>query len=98
MAELDQGGVDRGERVCGGGPPTRFPPSSLEGRWSKELAAGKDKIIGSKDAEIAASPEQLSGLKDFVSPKSREYFTLVRTNLEEFNDLLKTQLARPTIE
>jgi len=67
-------------------------------RWSKEYIAAKDEIIKAKEAQIGVLREQIQGLKELTPMKIREYFESVKSQLEEFNEMLKLQLEAAQIE
>lgn len=69
-------------------------------RWSKEFAAAKDETIKAKEAQIEALKTQIEILLELTPMKVREYFSSVKTQLEEFIDKLQQDLqeARAEIE
>ncbi len=60
--------------------------------WGKEFAAAKDEIIKAKDAQIEHLDREIKSLRDLTPMKIREYFLSVREQLEEYNNLLQSQL------
>ena len=68
--------------------------------WSKEYIAAKDEIIKAKETQIDLLNAQIRNLQDLTPMKIREYFLSVRTQLEEYNESLQTELsqARKQIE
>src|SRR4051812_4612895 len=71
---------------------TAISTTISKGRWSKEFSTAKDETIRAKEAEIALLREQLEMLREFLSPKAREYFIQTKTTLEEFIETLHAQL------
>jgi chromosome segregation ATPase len=61
-------------------------------QWGREFAAAKDEIIKAKDAQIEVLNRELDSLRELTPMKVREYFVSVREQLEEYNDLLQSQL------
>jgi hypothetical protein len=61
--------------------------------WGKEHAAAQSKLIDAKDAQIASLEREIETLRELTPMKIREYFVSVKTQLEEYNDALKGQLA-----
>jgi response regulator RpfG family c-di-GMP phosphodiesterase len=61
-------------------------------RWSKEYAAAKDEVIKAKEAQIELLKNQIEAFRELSAPKIREYFVSVKTQLEEYIDLQKSQI------
>ncbi|MBN1253178.1 MAG: hypothetical protein JXR51_01190 [Bacteroidales bacterium] len=61
-------------------------------RWSKEFAMAKDEIIKAKEAQIAMLKQQIENLKELNPSKLKEYFDIVKEQLNKYNELLKKQL------
>jgi len=62
-------------------------------RWSNEFVAAKDEIIKAKEAQISSLENEVRFLREITSPKIHEYYTSVKTELEEFIDIKDSQLA-----
>lgn len=60
--------------------------------WAREFGAAKDEIIRAKDAQIELLKSEIQNLKELTPMKIREYFTSVKVQLEEYNELLQRQL------
>jgi response regulator RpfG family c-di-GMP phosphodiesterase len=61
-------------------------------RWSKEYAAAKDEVIKAKEAQIEFLKNEIETLRELSPIKIREYFVSVKTQLEEYIDLQKSQI------
>ena len=61
-------------------------------RWSKEYAAAKDEVIKAKEAQIELLKNEIETLRELSPVKIREYFVSVKTQLEEYIDLQKSQI------
>jgi len=61
-------------------------------RWSKEYAAAKDEVIRAKEAQIELLKIEIQTLHELSPVKIREYFVSVKTQLEEYIDLQKSQI------
>ena len=61
--------------------------------WSKEHSAATNEIIKSKESQILLLKEEIESFKEFTPMKLREYFTSVKIQLEEYNNLLQSQLS-----
>jgi len=61
-------------------------------RWSNEYTAAKDEIIRAKDAQISSLENEVRFLREITSPKVLEYYTSVKTQLEEYIDVKDSQL------
>lgn len=61
-------------------------------RWSKEYAAAKDEVIRAKEAQIELLKAEIQTLRELSPVKIREYFVSVKTQLEEYIDLQKSQI------
>ena len=64
------------------------------------LIMNKDEVIRAKEEQITALKIENQSLKELTPMKVREYFLSVRQQIEEYNDLLKSQLedAKQNIE
>ena|GEM_PF-3789111 len=60
----------------------------------KNLGAAKDETIKAKDSQIEMLKNECANLRELTPMKIREYFVSVRSQLEEFNDNLKSQLEQ----
>ena len=60
--------------------------------WGREFAAAKDEIIKAKEAQIELLTSEIDSLRELTPMKIREYFLSVREQMEEYNNLLKSQL------
>jgi response regulator RpfG family c-di-GMP phosphodiesterase len=67
-------------------------------RWSKEFAAAKDEVIRAKESQIESLKNEIQILQDLSPVKVREYFVSVKTQLEEYIDLQKTQIKNAETE
>lgn len=61
-------------------------------RWSQEFAAAKDEVIRAKEAQIELLKNEIQSLHELSPVKIREYFLSVKTQLEEYIDLQKSQI------
>jgi HD-GYP domain-containing protein (c-di-GMP phosphodiesterase class II) len=61
-------------------------------RWSNEYISAKDEIIRAKEAQISSLENEVRFLREITSPKIHEYFTSVKSQLEEYLDLKDDQL------
>ena len=61
--------------------------------WAKEHMRAKNEILKAKNTQIELLQQEINSFRELTPMKLREYFLSVRTQLEEYNDLLTKQLA-----
>ena len=69
--------------------------------WGKEQAAAKEELIKAKDAHIALLEREVKSLQGFTPMKIREYFLIVKSQLEEYTEQLtneNTNLKHKSLE
>lgn len=62
-------------------------------RWADEYAKAKDEIIKSKEEQINSLKNEIGFLRELSPMKIREYFVSVKSQLEEYNNLMEVQLG-----
>lgn len=63
-------------------------------RWAKEYAAAKDETIKAKEAQLEVLRERINALRDLTPPKLMEAFKVMRTQVEEYNNSLQSELLQ----
>lgn len=63
-------------------------------RWSDEFIQAKSAIIEAKEAQIKSLENEVRFLREISSPKLHEYFTSVKSQLEQYLDAKDVQLSQ----
>lgn len=61
-------------------------------RWSSEYTAAKDEIVKAKEAQIDSLKNEIRFLQEINSPKIHEYYSSVKSELEDFIDIKDREL------
>lgn len=67
-------------------------------RWSDEFIQAKAAIIEAKEAQIKSLENEVRFLREISSPKLHEYFTSVKSQLEQYLDAKDVQLSQTKTE